>query len=300
MHRPIWELAEDFLHSVVHFDGRVPTTLRSIACRPGAMTVDWLAGRQQRYVPPIRLFIFTSLLLVILLAISDVALVRLSGRMEAGPALADQPAAARPAALVVGEGHLTFDVTPGAVAIDVLTVAPPGDKAGPVIDRRDLDQALDAAADSGDAAGQRSITRLVDGINALARDPRLANALVGKSLSRFMLLAVPLMALLLWLAQRRRYLVEHLLFALNVHTAFFIGLTLMVLVAWVSRGLIPGGWLLGVLWLAYSAHFLLALKRVYGQGWLATAVKSILVTGLYFSGLLVTVVVLLVRSMAAA
>lgn len=295
MHRPVWELAEDFLHSVVHFDGRVATTLHAIACRPGAMTADWLDGRQQRYVPPIRLFIFTSLLLVILLAISDVALVRLSGRVQAGPA-----GAAKPAALVVGEGHLTFDVTPEALDIDVLTVTPPDDKAGPVIDRRDLDQAFDAAADPAEVAGRRGVTRLVDGINALARDPTLANQLVGKSLSRFMLLAVPLMALLLWLVQRRRYFIEHLLFALNVHTAFFIGLALMVLVAWASRGVVPGGWLLGVLWLAYSVHFLLALKRVYGEGWVRTTIKSIVVTGLYFSGLLATVVVLLVRSMAAA
>lgn len=294
LHRPIWELAEDFLHTVVHFDGRLLTTLRSLACAPGAMTLDWLDGRQQRYMPPIRLFIFTSLLLVILLAVSDVVLVRLSGSVQPGPA-----GAGKPAALAVGDNELTFDFSPGALTLQVLTIADTHDTAGPLIEQRALDQALGTAATPADAAGQRSVSRLVEAVNAMARDPRLANELVGKSLSRFMLLAVPLMALLLWLVERRRYVIDHVMFALNEHVVFFIGLTLAVIVAWASRGLIPGGWLLGVLWLAYSVHFLLAMKRVYGQGWGRTAVKSMLVTGMYFIGLVATMTVLLVRAVAA-
>jgi len=114
-----------------------------------------------------------------------------------------------------------------------------------------------------------------------------------------MLLAVPLMAVLLQLFYRRRFLAEHVVFALNIHTFFFIGLLIAVLLVWISRGLIPGGWLLATLWTGYSIHFLVALKRMYQQGWVVTILKSSIITGVYMTTLLAAGMFLLVDFLKA-
>lgn len=275
LHRPFWEIVEDFLHSVVHFDGRLWQTLRSLFLRPGEMTQDWADGRQARYVPPIRLFIFTSLLLVIALSISDVALLRITADSKG------------PAAAVLDDGSVLI---PG-ISLEVLTIAP-DTAAAPIVDDATLKAGHERLSDPDDV---RIANRLSASVNALATNPRLSNEVIGKSLSRFMLLAVPLMAAALWLFYRRRFLAEHVVFALNIHTFFFIGLLACVVLVWVSRGLIPGGWLLGLLWAGYSVHFLVALKRMYQQGWIATALKSAFVTATYMTSLFIVGVYLLIE-----
>lgn len=282
LHRPIWEIAEDFLHTIVHFDGRLWMTLRSLFLRPGEMTLNWADGRQARYVPPIRLFIFTSLILVITLTLSDVTLLRIT------------PNSKGPAAAVLSDGSV---IVPG-ISLDVLTLAP-DTPADPIVDDARLKQILDGNGGVQDTDDARLATRISGGLNALAADPRLSNQVIGKSLSRFMLLAVPVMAVILWLFYRRRFLAEHVVFALNTHTFFFIGLLMAVFLVWISRGLIPGGWLLALLWTGYSVHFLVALKRMYQQSWAATILKSMVITGTYTAALLVMGVFLLVNFLKA-
>ncbi len=51
----------DFLDSVLEFDSRTLRTLGPLLFRPGALTLDYFAGRRVRYVSPIRLFVFLSL-----------------------------------------------------------------------------------------------------------------------------------------------------------------------------------------------------------------------------------------------
>lgn len=267
LHRPIWEIIEDFLHSVVHFDGRVWRTLRSLFLRPGEMSAEWADGKQVRYVPPIRLFIFTSLLLVIALSLSDVVLLRLASAPEGS---ADSSSAA-----LYADDRMIVPHT----SLEVLSLAPATPPAGPMIDDAELQQLL--GAENG-----QLLSRLAADLNTLALNPRLANEAIGKSLSRFMMLAVPLMACLLWLFYRGRFLAEHIVFALNTHTFFFISLLGAVLLVWISRGFIPGGWLLAALWAGFSLQFLLALKRMYQQGWGITIFKSAMITGVYIAALL--------------
>ena len=43
-------------------EGRLPLTLRQLFLHPGAMTVDYLEGRRQRYISPLRLYLAISVL----------------------------------------------------------------------------------------------------------------------------------------------------------------------------------------------------------------------------------------------
>jgi hypothetical protein len=52
------ELAEELLH----WDGKLATTFRLLATRPGALTNEYLAGRRIRYISPLRVYLTCSVL----------------------------------------------------------------------------------------------------------------------------------------------------------------------------------------------------------------------------------------------
>lgn len=64
--------AAKFLHDLVEkyfgVEDRLPQTLRLLILRPGQMTVDYLEGRRQRYLSPLRLYLAASVLFFVALS----------------------------------------------------------------------------------------------------------------------------------------------------------------------------------------------------------------------------------------
>lgn len=56
--RPLGNLFGDLLDSVFNIDARIVRTLGPLFARPGFLTTEYFAGRQVRYVTPVRLFFF--------------------------------------------------------------------------------------------------------------------------------------------------------------------------------------------------------------------------------------------------
>ena len=56
----------DFLHETTHeltdWDGKVPRTLKALLLRPGLLTADYLGGRRARWLPPLRLYLWCSVI----------------------------------------------------------------------------------------------------------------------------------------------------------------------------------------------------------------------------------------------
>lgn len=48
---------------LTHWDGKVPATLRTLFLRPGALTIDFLAGRRARWLSPLRVYLICSVAL---------------------------------------------------------------------------------------------------------------------------------------------------------------------------------------------------------------------------------------------
>lgn len=61
-HRPFWSLATSALTDTFSLDGRLSRTLPALLFFPGRMTRNYLAGQRARYVPPVRLFLLTSII----------------------------------------------------------------------------------------------------------------------------------------------------------------------------------------------------------------------------------------------
>lgn len=94
-------------------------------------------------------------------------------------------------------------------------------------------------------------------------------------------LILPLFALLLKLVYVRRgwFYSEHLVFGLHTHAVAFVVFSLVALVALVEADWTD--WVVVVLLLTIPLYFLLAMKRVYRQGWIKTLVKATLLGVIY-------------------
>ncbi len=78
-------LAEAF-EGLTHADSRLWLTLWPLLARPGFLTREFFAGRRQRYLPPLRLYIVVSLLFFLMLALlPDLQIVQIDAGEPALP-----------------------------------------------------------------------------------------------------------------------------------------------------------------------------------------------------------------------
>jgi uncharacterized protein DUF3667 len=61
------ELAGDAWQELSGYDGRIAATFRNLI-HPGRLTIDYLAGRRARYLPPVRLYLIASLIYFVVAA----------------------------------------------------------------------------------------------------------------------------------------------------------------------------------------------------------------------------------------
>lgn len=289
------ELLEDF----ADFDSRFMRTIKPLLFKPGQLTRDYLDGRRFRYVPPLRLYIFSSLALFFLLAVF------------AGNALtiSTDPHDDEHRLEISLNEEERAEVNE---ALDDLEEVRPGLSSG-------LDLHLDSPSQTGESDGDESnevkfewngkpwhvennpveFSWLPDWVNrrlnqeiadspqkgkAIERNPNLIMEKVLDVLPGTMFVLLPLVALLLkiWYLFARRYYVEHLIFALHNHAFVFTTFILILLISTVAEWREPLGegplntaaaWVETILLVWIPVYMLIALKRVYQQGWWLTIGK---------------------------
>jgi hypothetical protein len=257
------EVADDQLG----VDAKLPRTLAALFLKPGLLTSEYMAGRIARYISPFRLYLLASILFFVLLSLlsrrSDWA------EIAAREMARDTAAAASSDTARTGRG-LNVGVTVGGERwIDNLDVNLPW----PWLDQR-IERNLEELAELPPNVAMR----------------RTWDAMI-EELPKVMFLLLPVYALLLKLiyVRRKRYYVEHFVFALHVHAVSF---TLFSLVLIYRQDL----FVLAVFF-ALALYVWLAMKRVYAQGYFKTTVKWVLLGLLYmnlalFGGLLAAILAL--------
>lgn len=95
-----------------------------------------------------------------------------------------------------------------------------------------------------------------------------------------MLCCIPLFAIVLKVLYIRkgRFYVEHLVYALHIHTFLYVAVVITALGAMAANRTLPAlsGWIIGVMSCAIFVQIFLSIRRVYGQGWLFTTLKFVL------------------------
>jgi hypothetical protein len=92
-----------------------------------------------------------------------------------------------------------------------------------------------------------------------------------------MLCCIPLFAFILKLLYIRkgRFYVEHLVYALHIHTFLYVSVIITSLAVMVANRTLPvlGGWITGLMAFAIVIQIFLSIRRVYNQGWFMTMLK---------------------------
>ncbi len=56
----VWHLVSHFFQDITHFDGKFFSTLRYLIFKPGFLSREYMMGRRNSYLNPIRMYVFTS------------------------------------------------------------------------------------------------------------------------------------------------------------------------------------------------------------------------------------------------
>lgn len=236
----------------------LPRTLWALFFRPGHLTREYLEGRIVRYIPPFRLYVVSSLVFFLGLRLLPDMLTSVTVQEEPGLRVAVSSTDRAPAP------------PPAAAAADIAAA-----------------EAAEAASGAGWAEGLdvRTGNAVLDSAFAVKIDrlnrmhPREASATVLNAflehVPQMMFVLLPVYALLLKLLylRRKRFYVEHFVFALHLHAFTFLAFSLAMLARGTTMAEVLTAWPL--------VYAFLAMKKVYGQGWLRTLTKYLTLGAAY-------------------
>ncbi len=290
-------LLRDLMEDLLDLDSRFMRTIKPLMFKPGRLTRDYMDGRRFRYAPPMRLYIFSSIVFFLLAAFLSSDAITIGGVENNN-----------------GIIHITADSEEEQQMVeDALSNIPPD-----IREQIDIDQAISEANKEekkndwfksedisfNDEPWNREtnpvdIKWLPDWINDRINDeiegsPQKAqqinenpNLLVDKVfdiLPATMFVLLPVVALIFkfWYLFAKRYYVEHLIFSLHNHSFIFISLIVLLLANVAGSFLSLHGYpaaVTGTEWLVIAIsvwiplYLLISLRVVYQQGWLLTVGK---------------------------
>ena len=290
-------LFRDLMEDLFDLDSRFMRTIKPLLFKPGQLTRDYMQGRRFRYAPPMRLYIFSSIVFFLLAALlsTDSIEIHNVGERE-------------------GIVHITADTEEQIQAVeDALDNLP-----AEMREKIDVDQ-IQAETDNNDEeefafdtqdiqfngepwnreTNPVDIKWLPDWLNDRMNDeieespdkakqinenPNLIIDKVFDILPATMFVLLPVVALIFkfWYLFAKRYYMEHLIFSLHNHSFLFVSLILIVLANLAASLLSSYGyamaataaeWLAIVISIWIPIYLLVSLRVVYQQGWLMTLGK---------------------------
>lgn len=277
--RPFGFVVYDFIGNFFSFDSRFLRTFRYLIFRPGFLSSEFLAGRRERYAPPIRTFIFLSFLLFLMVQLlADRALDKpISDKRELNAAVHGRMDADE-------RGIMQFNLNGSLPDSSVSDTS--GFTSEMVYKAGSIGAALESYADDlrkkmetePDAAKKQEQQHLV---NLLSSPHSLASSFL-KYLSWAFFIMLPVFAFLLSVLyiRKRLHYIRHLVFAVHIHSFLFL-LNLIFVTLALIFWTVPG-WLSLIAFIGMQVYVFAALKQFYGQGYRKTLMKYLVLGILYF------------------
>ena len=297
----LWGLVREAFGDLFELDSRLWRTLVPLVIRPGRLTYDYLQGRRARYMPPFRMYLVLSLLFFLIAFFDPRETFGIfyepqtaeeaddEKRREAAEVADEVRRDLAAEGIIIGAPADTDET--GEDATDGLDIRINGN------DTAETDCNVDEFSIDGPEWLKRRLTpdRLVHICEQVKKDN-------GRQLVRnlydnipiALIVLLPIMAFVLKALYplSRRYYVEHLLFFVHFHAFMFLILTLQILLGRLNA-VLPTPEAIGILLIVAASFYVpvylfVAMRRVYGQGRLLTALKYVVLTVSYLAGFTVT------------
>jgi Protein of unknown function (DUF3667) len=284
----------DLLNEFLNWDSKFFTTIALLVLKPWRLTNEFLAGKRVRYVNPLRLYLLASILFFFAVNYGakgihvDPSKLEPKDRaeLEADLKNTDLPPAAREKLEQLlresspSPAPATLSPSPGTNA------APPQAEPGANDQKKEYGKINERPFVVFDEA--KSTTPFERWIEARAKEKMgehgtrmgLFIATLFSNLPYMMLCCIPLFAFVLKILyiRRRVFYIDHLIYALHIHTFFYTGIMLIVLATIGLNRIAPGAivnWMVTLLWIAFVIQIFLSIRYVYRQGWFFSVFKFV-------------------------
>ncbi len=291
--RSFRHVVADVLESFLNWDSKFFTTIALLVLKPWRLTNEFLAGKRVRYVNPLRLYLLASILFFFAVNYGAKDLRLQPGKLspkdraelEADLKKGDLPPAAREQleALLLESPSPSSSpqTTSPSPATNVPSPSPP---AGTDNQRQEYGKIGERPFVVFDGTKSSSpFERWVEGrakekMGEHGTKMGLFIATLFSNLPYMMLCCIPLFAFVLKILYLRRHIfyIDHLIYALHIHTFAYTGIMLIVLATIGLNRTAPGpiaGWIIALLWIAFVVQIFLSIRRVYRQGWFISIFK---------------------------
>jgi hypothetical protein len=289
----------DLLNEFLNWDSKFFTTIALLILKPWRLTNEFLAGKRVRYVNPLRLYLLASILFFFAVNYGakginfDASKLGPKDRadLEAELKKEDLPPAAREKLEA-----LLRDSSPSP-APSPATNAPsptPAPTASSDVASQPTESANEQKKEYGkigerpfvafdDAKSTTPFERWIEGrakekMGEHGTKMGLFISTLFSNLPYMMLCCIPLFACVLKVLyiRRRIFYIDHLIYALHIHTFFYTAIMLIVLATIGLNRFAPGavaGLVIVFLWIAFVTQIFLSIRYVYRQGWFFSILK---------------------------
>ena len=305
----------DILESFLNWDSRFFTTIALLILKPWRLTNEFLAGKRVRYVNPLRLYLLASILFFFAVNYGardlrfEPGKLSSKDRAELETDLKDQdlpPAAREKLQALLRESSPSPASSPSNTPLPSPSASPntSSPTSGPTADKHRQKYGKIGERPFVFSDGAKSSTPFESWIETRAKEKMgehgtkmgLFIRTLFSNLPYMMLCCIPLFALVLKVLyiRRRIFYIDHLIYALHIHTFFYVGVMLIVLATVGLNRVAPGliaGWIIALLWIAFVVQIFLSIRRVYRQGWFISVFKFLFGGFVYFVVLAVALAV---------
>src|SRR5438552_758680 len=283
----------DLLDEFLNWDSKFFATIALLIFKPWRLTNEFLAGKRVCYVNPLRLYLLASILFFFAVNYGAKDLRFQPGKLgpkdraelEADLKKGDLPPAAREQLEALLQESPSPSSSPQSTsplpATNVPSPPPPPESDKQRQEYGKIGERPFVVFD--EAKSTTPFERWIEGrakekMGEHGTKMGLFIATLLSNLPYMMLCCIPLFAFVLKILYIRRHIfyIDHLIYALHIHTFAYTGIMLIVLATIGLNRMVPGpvaGWTIALLWIAFAMQIFLSIRRVYRQGWFISTVK---------------------------
>ena len=299
----------DVLDSFLNWDSKFFATIGLLITRPWQLTNEFLNGKRVRYLHPARLYLLASILFFFAVTywvksahldpkrLTPEARAEITADLEKKNLTPEQRANVEKA-LKILPPEAASKIEQAIKRKETLIETPKTEDAPddePVAKKPD--GALAEFENTDSASSPNRFEKWIEGrakekLGEHGTNLQLFLITMISNVPYMVLCCIPLFAFVLKILYLRRHVfyIDHLVYALHIHTFAYLAIMLIVLATMGLNRSLPGvlaGWIVGLLWTIFTVQVFLSIRRVYRQGWFMTVFK-------FFVGGFVYLVVLLV------
>jgi hypothetical protein len=318
-HRSFGHVVLEVLDEFLNWDSKIFGTIGLLVAKPWRLTIDFVEGKRVRHAHPLRLYLVAGFIFFFAVNYGAKGLKIEPGKIpEKGrEAVAAEIEKNReeiekelkkenlsPEDRKKAEEFLNSLTKPSPLPTAAASVPPPPEPSAPAASVSPGESPAEPAKRTYGQINERpflvfdnakSTTPFEKWLEERAKDKMgehgtkmgLFIATLFSNLPYMMLCCIPLFAFVLKVLyiRRRIFYIDHLIYALHIHTFFYTAIMLIVLATMGLNRTIPGtfaGWVIAAMWITFVVQIFLSIRYVYRQGWFLSTLKFFVGGFIYF------------------